>query len=494
MQAAGKMLDGFRCAPACLGRVAVFGLGVSGSAVVAYLRSAAVVERVQALVVFAGAASPDDAAVAALVADGVDVRFGECVSGTFDVGIVSPGIPETGAFYKEAAAACGELISEVEFAWRESSVHSKWVAVTGTNGKTTTTALLGSLLSGSLVCGNIGAACIAAVGAAAGAPAVFVVEVSSYQLASIRQFAPDVAVFLGITPDHLSWHGSFEAYAAAKWCMLSNMERAGGVAILDATNSVVREQVRRLRHASSPEGFTYIPLGTKAGIGGDMRAACGAKNAAFVAEDGTLHVAFRGLDHALCKAEHLSLKGAHNVVNALAASAAAGALGVSAADVSQGLAAFQALEHRIEPVGDVGGVQFYNDSKATNVDATLVAVASFEPGRVVVMLGGRDKMGPVDALVSACEAYAKAVVVFGEAAERFEAAFRDAGLARSARVVRCETFDEAFVAACELAGAGDVVLLSPACASFDEFSCFEERGTHFKELVFARARSALEAN
>ena len=167
------------------------------------------------------------------------------------------------------------------------------------------------------------------------------------------------------------------------------------------------------------------------------------------------------------------------------------ALGADAVQVTRALASFKPLEHRIEPAGEAQGVSFYNDSKATNVDATLVALTAF-PGRpLIVMLGGHDKLGPLDELVDACEEHGKAVVVFGEAKERFEAAFREGidGSQSSLHLLQADTFDEAFAQAVHVARAGDVVLLSPACASFDEFTCFEERGQHFKDLVRALGRA-----
>ena len=273
--------------------------------------------------------------------------------------------------------------------------------------------------------------------------------------------------------------------------MLANMEAVGGCVILDATNDRVREEVKRLRKAETRSGFTYIPLGTKAGIGTDMRSACGAANAAFFDDAHHLHVAYEDGEYALVDADGLQIRGVHNLVNALAASAAAIALGADAVQVTRALASFKPLEHRIEPAGEAQGVSFYNDSKATNVDATLVALTAF-PGRpLIVMLGGRDKLGPLDELVDACEEHGKAVVVFGEAKERFEAAFREGidGSQSSLHLLQADTFDEAFAQAVHVARAGDVVLLSPACASFDEFTCFEERGQHFKDLVRALGRA-----
>ena len=310
--------------------------------------------------------------------------------------------------------------------------------------------------------GNIGDPCIEAV--AAGRTDVYVAEVSSYQLASTARFAPNVAVLLNITPDHLHWHRSFEAYRDAKLKLLANLPGVpGAVAVLDATNDVVRAEVRRLRALDAGErGFSYVAL--------------------------------KGAEHAAARVEELQIKGEHNASNALAVAAAALALGVHESDVAEGLRTFAPLEHRIEPCGSVAGVRCYNDSKATNVDATLKALAAFPEARPVVLLGGDDKGTDLAPLVEAAHAHAGAVVCFGDAGERFAAAFEaaDAQAPAGFAAARAAHLADAFDAALALASAGDVVLLSPACASFDEFCSFEERGAAFKTLV-ADAASALGA-
>lgn len=487
-------LPGRKLAPERLGRVLVLGLGRSGKACVEYL-APLVGSRVEVLAVAAGKRTPEAEQWAAPFADrGADVRFDhESIEGAYDLCIASPGISERSAFYRSAVAHSAEVISEVEFAWRESAADSTWVAVTGTNGKTTTTALAAHLLRAAgmeaAAVGNIGDACIEAV--AAGRTRVYVVEASSYQLASTARFAPQVAVVLNITPDHLSWHGSHEAYVAAKWKVLANLaEVPGAVAVLDAANDTVRAKVRQLKAAlDAQRGFAYVPVGTAAGVCGDMRAACGSANAAFVEGDaacGMLHVALDGQDVALVRADELQIRGAHNVGNALAAAAAALAAGADPQAVRAGLRSFAALEHRIEPAGSVGGVACYNDSKATNVDAVLVALRAFEPRKPIVLLGGRDKGTDLAPLVEACERSAQAAVVFGEAQDRFFEAFCGTSSC-SIPVTRAANLEAALDAALGMAREGDIVLLSPACASFDEFSCFEERGDRFKQMVADRA-------
>ena len=484
-------LSGRKHARAHLGRVLVLGLGVSGRACAGYLLDL-LGSRVESLHVAAGASSAEAQAWAqGAVARGATVAFDtEAFSDVYDLCIASPGISEFSDFYLNAAAASREIISEVEFAWRESAEGSRWVAVTGTNGKTTTTAMIERALReagfAAAAVGNIGDACIEAV--AAGGVDVYVAEVSSYQLASTRRFAPDVAVILNITPDHLSWHRSHEAYAAAKWKILDNLSQAEGrVAVLGATDDEVRAKVRELKALGEDErGFAYIPVGAKAGLSADMRQVCGSRNAAFVDEEGALKVAFAGAEHVLCRVRDLQVKGAHNTANALAAACAALALGADAASVARGLAGFKALEHRIEFCGSIAGVECYNDSKATNVDSVLAAVAAFGEAKPIVLLGGRDKGTDLSALVEALARHAKAAVCFGEARERFHAAFAESGLSLAQAPCMEAALDEAL----RLARPGDVVLLSPACASFDEFSCYQERGTRFKQMVAHRARAA----
>lgn len=498
--AAQELLAGRTCAPRNLGRVLVLGLGKSGRAATEYFQ-ALLGSRVESLAVAAGARTEASEAFAAeAVRRGARVAFGDGAvaelagGGGFDLCVASPGIPPFSPLYQAASALSAEVVSEVELAWRESDASSRWVAVTGTNGKTTACACTAHVLASAGVraaaVGNIGDTCIAAV--AEGGVDVYVAETSSYQLASTSRFAPDVAVLLNVTPDHLHWHGTFEAYRDAKLKVLANLPRVpGAVAVLDATDDVVRAEVRRLRAlGEDARGFSYIPLGTAQGLSGDMRAACGSANAAFLAGDGTLCVALGGTEYRLLAADELQIKGEHNASNALAAASAALALGVAPAEISRGLRTFEPLEHRIEPCGSVGGVACYNDSKATNVDATLKAIASFPGSGLVVLLGGDDKGTDLAPLVAAARAHARGVVCFGAAGPRFASAFaEEAGPADGdgLAVLRAGHLEDAFDAALGFARAGDVVLLSPACASFDEFSCFEERGRVFKSLVASRA-------
>ena len=472
-------------APIKWGDVAVLGLGASGKAASKYCANL-LGSRVSSLTVYAGPSSEESRAFAKQLEEkGATVLFDtEKVEGSYTLCIASPGISENSDFYKAAQSCCNEVISEVEFAWRESAKHAVWVAITGTNGKTTTTALTAHILQecgkNAYAVGNIGDTCIEAV--AKGDCDYYVAEVSSYQLASTHYFKPDVAVLLNITPDHLKWHGSFEAYAEAKRKVYANCDDASTV-ILDATNDIVRGFIKELRN-DPQRSFDYIPLGTAEGIGGNMREKCGSDSAAFLNDQGVLCVERPQVRFEVLSADKLQIKGEHNVSNALAATAAAVALGCAEKDIAHALTTFAPLEHRIEPCGSIEGVVCYNDSKATNVDATLKALSAFGDKHPIVLLGGDDKGTDLSELVIQAQRHCKAVVCFGEAGPRFLRAFVSASIPSYAAAHLEDALDEAL----RHASAGDIVILSPACASFDEFTCFENRGEVFKKLVAERSK------
>ena len=500
-----------------LGNILVLGLGKSGKSVVRYCVDL-VGTRVDSVFIAAGAETDDSRAfVESVAGEQVDYAFGDDALArfadagvVFDLCIASPGIPFYHDLYVSGLAHSKELISEVEFAWRESDPESTWIAITGTNGKTTTTSCAAHVLKAcgyaADAVGNIGDVCLDAV--AAGRTRVYVAELSSYQLYSTRYFAPDMAIMLNITPDHLHWHRTLEAYRDAKFKLIDNMRAASlgaalqqephrdPVVVLDATNDVVRAKVRELRQMTREQrGFDYIPMGTADGIGGDMRARCGAENAAFIDGDGRLHVAFAGTDHVLCAADDLLIKGEHNASNALAAAAVAVALGADDAAIAEALKTFSPLEHRIEPCGAVDGVECYNDSKATNTDATVKALGAFPGKRVIALLGGDDKGTDLADLVSAVHGHAGVAVCYGAGGPRFARAFEDASAEAPEGFVLAQAkgMESAIDTALELAHPGDVLLLSPACASFDEFTSFEHRGRVFKQIVADRAARTAQA-
>ncbi|MDO4848848.1 MAG: UDP-N-acetylmuramoyl-L-alanine--D-glutamate ligase [Coriobacteriia bacterium] len=457
-----------------LGRVLVLGMGKTGEGICRYLASLTVEGgRVSSVTLYGGAKSAEGDASRALEALGVRCVLGtEDVRGDYDLAVASPGIPETSAFYAAAAACSAEVIGEPELAFRESP--ERWLAVTGTNGKTTTTSLTTHLLEAAGMAaesvGNIGVLCIGKVGRRPEG-GWLVAELSSFQLAGTRRLRPRAAALLNITPDHIEWHGSMEAYAAAKEKVFANMG-AGDLAVV----SVDDDRCRAAAARCAARGLRVCELSVEGEPAG--------ADAAFVRGE-RLVVRLAGAETDLCACSDLRIRGRHNWQNALAASALALFAGAGADEVARGLASFDPIEHRIEPCGEAGGVRFVNDSKATNTDSVEKALTAFPPRSVVVLLGGHDKGTDLTSLAAACCAEARAAVCFGEAGERIARALEDEASreGEGPRVLRAAHLREAFGAAVAVAEPGDTVLLSPACSSFDEFANMGERGRFFKGLV-----------
>jgi UDP-N-acetylmuramoylalanine--D-glutamate ligase len=362
--------------------------------------------------------------------------------------VKSPGVPAEAPVIAQARERGIPVLGEVELAWR--LIPNEFVAVTGTNGKTTTVELIGHIHREAglpvTVAGNVGTALSTLVDTLA-PETVVVSEVSSFQLEDTLEFAPEGAVLLNLAPDHLDRHGTFEAYRAAK--------------------------LRVFAHQGNDDvAVAPVGLGVE-DLGGCARRVCfGTGAEAELAERaGQLWWA----DEPLLGAAEIRLRGAHNRLNAMAAAAVCLARGVDADAVRDGLRTFAGVEHRLEEVATLDGVLYVNDSKATNVDSTLVALASFDRP-VHVVLGGRGKGQDFAPLRAPLAARAAAVYLIGEAAP----ALRDV-LGDAAR--ECGDLERALAAARAAARPGEVVLLSPACASFDQYEDFEARGRHFKELV-----------
>ncbi|MDO8949652.1 MAG: UDP-N-acetylmuramoyl-L-alanine--D-glutamate ligase [Actinomycetota bacterium] len=449
------------------GHIVVLGAGRSGRAVVEHV-VAAVAQGAEARVtlVDGGSGSALEERAAFLRTLGANVVLGSAeIPADADLIVASPGIPPSSTIMI-AAHACGvPVISELEFAYRVSS--ASWIAITGTNGKTTTTALVEHLLRESGIpaesVGNIGRAATRVAGEA-GPATVLVAEVSSFQLALTEQFHPRVAVLLNITPDHVDWHGSLEAYAADKARVFANQTR-GDTAVIDIDDS-----------GSAPNAALVEARGV------DVRQVSLSQSGGHALLDGDMLVLMvHDTRVPLVRRSDLRIRGEHNVSNALAAAAAAYAIGARIDSIRTGLRTFEPIEHRLESVCVVRGVEYFNDSKATNPDAVLKALTAFEDRPLVVLLGGHNKGNEFEALARAVCARCKAVVVFGESAGEFEAAFAavDAGF----RIARADGMAGAVTAAASVARAGDVVVLSPACASFDEFNDYEHRGRVFREMI-----------
>jgi len=446
------------------GRIATLGLGRSGEAVVDWAL-ARPGHGPDDVVVFVEHDTPELRKVAARIsAMGVRVELGADRLGdeSFSLVVSSPGIAPHRPLLASALRSGSTVVSELEIAYQVSP--APMIAVTGTNGKTTTTALIAHLLRTAGItaqaAGNIGTPALDVVRHTA-ADSVIVVECSSFQLALTLEFRPSVAVLLNVTPDHIDWHGSVEAYAADKARVFAN-QRTGDVAIVDVDDA----------GSASLQGFASR---TGARV---LRVSRDGEAEARVA-DGVLTVETDDGPVALIREDELRIRGAHNVSNALAAAAAALALGASPESVREGLRTFEPIEHRLEPVGTVGGVRYVNDSKATNPDAVLKALTAFDDSPVIVLLGGRNKGNDFSELARACGQRCRLSVLYGEARGELEPAFAAVG----APYLTATGMLAALAAAAEHAAPGDVVLLSPACASFDEFEDYEDRGCRFAQEV-----------
>jgi UDP-N-acetylmuramoylalanine--D-glutamate ligase len=372
----------------------------------------------------------------------------------FDLLVVSPGVPLANPEIAAAAKAGVLVVGEVELAsW---FVSCPIIGITGTNGKSTTTALAGH------ICEVAGLATFA--GGNLGRPLSeaaldgrrydwAVVELSSFQLEAAPSLKPHVAVVTNLTPDHLDRYTSLDAYGAAKRNIFVNQCK-DDFAVVNAEDAVVRRM---------PQGLPVqvVMFGRTATPDGGMR------------DDGTV-LAWRDEHYRI---ESRALRGAHNRDNAMAAALACRLAGIPAAAVQNGLRSYPGLAHRLEYIRTVGGIEFVNDSKATNVDSAVVGVKAFEKN-VWLIAGGRGKGAPYAPLVEAARGRVKAVLTIGEDAQAIGVAF--AGIAE---VVPCATLENAIRTARERATAGDIVLLSPACASYDQFKNFEQRGQMFRSLV-----------
>ena len=406
------------------------------------------------------------------LAPGIEVETGghaAVMKEPFDMVVTSPGVPWESRLLAAKRSEGSEVISEIELAFR--LVPRSWVAITGTNGKSTTTALVGAILKESgipaVVCGNIG-------NAVTGEDAVFehdvkvVAEISSFQLEGCVRFRPRVSAILNITPDHLDRHHTMEGYAAMKSRIFIN-QAGDDVCVLnfdDPETVKLRDSVRcRLLGFSTRERL---------------------KDGVFV-NNGRIVLAEKGESWSIGDAKDLKIAGGANLENALAATAIAFAAGADVGAISRALFSFTSLPHRIELVAERGGIRYINDSKGTNVGSTLKALEGLE-GKVFIILGGRDKdqdFGPLAALVRRRGDHA---ILIGEAAEKIGRALGDY---RS--VNRAATLHEAVALGARLAKPGDTVLLSPACASFDMFKNYEDRGDKFRDAVRELVKEAAHA-
>jgi UDP-N-acetylmuramoylalanine--D-glutamate ligase len=406
--------------------------------------------------------SPD---AVALKESGVGLLPGEAPSwllDQLDLVIVSPGVPATIIPIRYAERAGAEVIGEVELAARY--LKGRLVAITGSNGKTTTTSLIGELLRDAglkvQVGGNIGTALISMVDSSRD-DSWTVAELSSFQLETIKTFHPSIAVVLNVTPNHMDRYETFNDYAAAKHRIFMN-QTPSDVAVLNADDPTVSSWASGLR-------AKVLQFSVRKEI----------ENGVFLRER---ELIFR--EQVLLNVDEMKLRGLHNVENVAAAFAAGIAAGASIESMRATVKRFDPVEHRLEFVAEIDGVKFYNDSKATSVDATLKALEAFaaERGKIILILGGKGKKAPYAPLEPLIRTKVRKLILIGEDAETIEKE-----LGSSAPFERASDMKDVVNRSFAAAEKGDVVLLAPACASFDMFDSFEHRGKVFKGEVSSHA-------
>jgi len=438
-------------------RVLVVGLGKSGVASALFMKAHG------AKVTVSDTKSGDELRneIPVLLDHGITVETGGHGDRTFrgqDLIVVSPGVPVDAPPLVQARALGEAVIGEIELAAQ--FLPGPIVAITGSNGKTTTTTLTGEIMTAAgfpaLVGGNIGTPAIS-LAERAKPETVIVLEISSFQLETIQTFRPKVAVVLNVTPDHLDRHRTFEIYAGAKARIFEN-QQASDFAVLNADDptcvamgSRTRAQVFWFSRSKEVQPGAWTHAGNIL-----FRDASGQREILQVSE--------------------IPLKGAHNLENVLAAVCAGALMGCAPEKIRQAVRDFKAVEHRLEFVATIRGVDYYNDSKATNVDATIKALESF-PANIHLILGGKDKGSDYTLLNPLLQQRVKRVYTIGAAAAKIESQIK------GPEVVHAETLENAIRKANAVAQSGDVILLAPACASFDQFKSYEHRGRVFKEIV-----------
>jgi UDP-N-acetylmuramoylalanine--D-glutamate ligase len=438
-------------------RVLVVGLGKSGVASALFMKAHG------ARVTVSDTKSGDELRneIPVLLDNGITVETGGHGDRTFrgqDLIVVSPGVPVDAPPLVQARSLGETVIGEVELAAQ--FLPGPIVAITGSNGKTTTTTLTGEILTAAgfpaLVGGNIGTPAIS-LAERAKPGTLIVLEISSFQLETIQSFRPKVAVVLNVTPDHLDRHRTFEIYAEAKARIFENQQPEDR-AVLNADDPTcvamakkTRSQVFWFSRQREVERGAWVRAGNIV-----FRDASGQREILQVSE--------------------IPLKGAHNLENVLAAVSAGVLMGCAPEKIRSAVHDFKAVEHRLEFVASIRGIDYYNDSKATNVDATIKALESF-PANIHLILGGKDKGSDYTVLNDLLRKRVKRVYTIGAAAAKIESQIQ------GPEVVQAETLENAVRKASTLAESGDVVLLAPACASFDQFKSYEHRGRVFKDLV-----------
>ena len=435
-------------------KVLVLGLAKSGES------AARLLDKLGAIVtVNDGKPFEENPAAQSLLEEGIKVVTGghplELLDEDFALMVKNPGIPYSNPMIEKALAKGIPVLTEVELAYLISE--APIIGITGSNGKTTTTTMIGEVLTAAgqrgLLSGNIGYPA-SQVAQTATAKDTLVMELSSFQLMGVQEFHPEIAVITNLMPTHIDYHGSFEAYVAAKW-NIQNKMTAAGFLVLNFNQDLAKELATKTQ-------ATVVPFSTKEKVDG-----------AYLA-DGQLY--FRG--EVVMAADEIGVPGSHNVENALATIAVAKLRGVDNQTIKETLSSFGGVKHRLQFVDEIQGVKFYNDSKSTNILATQKALSGFDNSKVILIAGGLDRGNEFDELVPDITGLKK-MVILGQSAERVKRAADKAGVA----YVDATDIADATRKAYELAAEGDVVLLSPANASWDMYANFEVRGDLFIDTV-----------
>ena len=382
----------------------------------------------------------------------------------FDMLVLSPGVPPALGFVADAKASGAEVIGELELAYR--LCEGKFVAITGTNGKTTTTTLVGEIYKAAgrdtIVGGNIGNA-IAVDAINAGEDTWMITEVSSFQLETIRDFCPVVSSILNLTPDHMDRHGTMEEYGRVKAQVFAN-QTEDQYCVLNLDDAASYELAEREGCRAKLAVFSRkqeVALG------------------AFVKEGRIVIRNEQGEVIDICGTDELQIPGSHNLENALAAAAICYFGGIDPAVIGEAMKAFKGVPHRIELCCEKNGVRFVNDSKGTNPDAAIKAIEAMKEN-ILLIAGGYDKNASYEEFIAACEGKVKELILLGKTAPKIKAAAEAAGMKN---ITMAADMEECVAVAWAKAQPGDVVLLSPACASWDMYDNFEQRGDHFKECT-----------
>lgn len=399
----------------------------------------------------------------------VECCFGEIpdVNGTFDMVILSPGVSPNLEFIREARESGAEIVGELEIAARISQ--GKYVAITGTNGKTTTTTLVGEIFTNSkrktYVVGNIGVAVIS-MALSAEKDSWLVTETSSFQLETIKYFRPEVSAILNLTPDHLDRHKTMENYGEAKARIFENQDQ-NQYFIVNYDDKACYELSKNCKAKVVPfSRLEQLDFG------------------AFVKNDTIVIKNEKGQITEFCNVNELCIPGKHNLENALAATAISYFAGIEKDIIVTTLKEFMGVEHRLEFVSEVDGIRFVNDSKGTNPDASIKAIDAIDGG-IVLIAGGYDKNADFAEFINSFGGKVKHLLLIGKTAQKIKKTAEELGFTN---ILMLKDMEECVKEGYRLAQKGDTVLLSPACASWDMYTCFEQRGEHFKNCVIGLER------